>query len=64
MGSGIAQVAVSAGHTVYLFDARAGAATSAQKDIGAQLTKLASKGKITAEAADSAINRMAWWIFW
>jgi 3-hydroxybutyryl-CoA dehydrogenase len=58
MGSGIAQVAVSAGHTVYVFDARAGAAATARKDIGVQLTMLAGKGKITAEAADNAVNRI------
>ena len=58
MGAGIAQVAAQAGHTVYLVDTRAGAAQSAIAQIGQQLHALAQKGKISAEAANAAHDRL------
>jgi 3-hydroxybutyryl-CoA dehydrogenase len=55
MGSGIAQIAAQAGHTVRLFDTRMGAADKASKAIGETLRTLAAKGKVDArEAAASA----------
>ena len=39
MGSGIAQIAAQSGHTTYLYDAKAGAAS--QRKIGSDLSKTA-----------------------
>jgi len=50
MGRGIAQIAAQAGIRVLLYDALPGAARNAHAGIIATLTKLADKGKITAEA--------------
>jgi 3-hydroxybutyryl-CoA dehydrogenase len=58
MGAGIAQVAASAGHTVWLLDTRAGAAASAIDGIHAQFEKMAAKGKMTLEAAQAAGARL------
>jgi 3-hydroxybutyryl-CoA dehydrogenase len=58
MGSGIAQVAAQAGHSVRVFDARMGAAQAAQRSIGATLESLAAKGKISIDAAKSASARV------
>ena len=55
MGSGIAQVAASAGHPVFLCDAFEGAAERAQTRIAADLAKRAAQGRITAEAATCAM---------
>lgn len=46
MGAGIAQVAATAGHTVYLFDTRHDAAAQALESMGKALQKLEEKGKI------------------
>lgn len=58
MGSGIAQVAAVAGHTVYLYDTRAEAADKGRAGIAAALDKLAAKGRISAEAAQAAAGRV------
>lgn len=58
MGSGIAQVAAMAGHTVYLHDARADAADKGRAGIVAALDKLAARGRMTAEAAQAAAARV------
>lgn len=58
MGAGIAQVAAVAGHPVRLLDNRPGAAQQAIEGIRAQLGKLADKGKMTAEAARAAGERL------
>jgi len=58
MGAGIAQVATVAGHPVRLLDNRPGAAQQAIEGIRAQLGKLADKGKMTAEAARAAGERL------
>jgi 3-hydroxybutyryl-CoA dehydrogenase len=58
MGAGIAQVAAVAGHTVHVFDARQGTAAQAIAGIRAQLVKLATKGKISTEAANAAAARL------
>jgi len=58
MGAGIAQVAAVAGHPVLLLDNRPGAAQTAIEGLRAQLGKLADKGKMTAEAAQAAGQRL------
>ncbi|MBY0454198.1 MAG: 3-hydroxyacyl-CoA dehydrogenase PaaC [Burkholderiaceae bacterium] len=58
MGAGIAQVAAVAGHSVLLLDNRPGAAQQAIDGIRAQLGKLADKGKLTAESARAAGERL------
>jgi 3-hydroxybutyryl-CoA dehydrogenase len=58
MGSGIAQVAASAGHPVRLFDTRLGAAERARAAIGEVLMAQAAKGRIDAAAAEAAIGRI------
>ncbi len=58
MGAGIAQVAAAAGHPVKLLDARSDAAARAVAGIRAQFAKLAEKGKMSAEAAQAAGERL------
>ena len=58
MGAGIAQVAAVAGHPVRLLDNRPGAAQQAIDGIRVQLGKMADKGKLTAEAARAAGERL------
>lgn len=58
MGSGIAQVAASAGHQVLLFDTRTDAADKAIADIGKTYAKLVEKGRMDATAADEAHARV------
>ena len=50
MGAGIAQVAAQAGHSVLLFDARAGAAEAGRAGILAGLDRQVDKGRMTPEA--------------
>lgn len=59
MGSGIAQVAAAAGHPVRLLDAREGAAAKAIENIRMQFNKLVDKGRMTAEAAQAAGERLS-----
>ncbi|MBS1141721.1 MAG: 3-hydroxyacyl-CoA dehydrogenase [Proteobacteria bacterium] len=59
MGAGIAQVAAAAGHPVKLLDARPDAAVRAVAGIRAQFAKLAEKGKLSAEAAQAAGERLS-----
>lgn len=58
MGAGIAQVAAAAGHTVKLLDNRPEAAARAVAGISAQFAKMAEKGRMTAEAAAAAGERL------
>ncbi|TXG99880.1 MAG: 3-hydroxyacyl-CoA dehydrogenase [Nevskiaceae bacterium] len=58
MGIGIAQVAAEAGHRVFLFDLRQGAAPQAREALAAQLDQLVAKGKRTRDAADSTLARL------
>jgi len=58
MGSGIAQVAASAGHQVLLFDTRADAADKAIAGIKATYAKLVEKGRMDAAAASEAGARL------
>ena len=58
MGAGIAQVAAAAGYVVKLLDNRPDAAAKAVAGIRAQFGKLADKGRMTAEAAAAAAERL------
>jgi len=58
MGAGIAQVAAMAGHRVLLLDNRPQAAQAAIVGLRGQLDKLAAKGKMTTEAAQTAGQRL------
>ncbi len=55
MGSGIAQVAATAGHNVVLFDTNSVAVEKAKNSLTATLQKLQEKGKIAS--ADEVLNR-------
>jgi 3-hydroxybutyryl-CoA dehydrogenase len=58
MGSGIAQVAASAGHRVLLFDTRIDAAAKAIGAIGKVYDRLLEKGRMTAADAAAAKGRL------
>lgn len=58
MGAGIAQTAAAAGHTVFLFDARGGAAQEACARTASQLKQIAVKGRMTAAEADAISARI------
>ena len=58
MGAGIAQVACAGGHRVLLFDSRDGAAARAIDGIAANFQKLVAKGRMTADEAASARQRL------
>ena len=58
MGCGIAQIAEQAGHPVRLFDTRLGAAEKARASIAQTLQGLAAKGKLDADAAKAAAERI------
>ncbi len=58
MGAGIAQVAAQAGHPVWLFDARDGAAEDAHRKLVQTLDGLAAKGKLDPHAAQAAGERI------
>ena len=58
MGAGIAQVAAQAGHPVFLFDMREGAARAARGQLGETLARLVAKGKLDANAADATLMRI------
>src|SRR5689334_9533230 len=51
MGSGIAHVAATAGHSVLLFDSYPGAVEKASAERGKLLSRLVEKGKLTNEEA-------------
>ncbi|MCD6010031.1 MULTISPECIES: 3-hydroxybutyryl-CoA dehydrogenase [Halomonadaceae] len=59
MGQGIAQVALTAGREVRLYDVAEAPLARAQAEIEKGLTKLVDKGKLTAEAGDAALARLA-----
>lgn len=58
MGAGIAQVAAQAGHPVFLFDLREGAAAEARAKLAATLDGLAAKGKLSLEVAQATLTRI------
>jgi 3-hydroxybutyryl-CoA dehydrogenase len=58
MGTGIAQVAAAAGHSVVLGDAGAGATMRAQANIGKVLDRAVQKERLTRDAADLILSRI------
>ena len=58
MGSGIAQVAASAGHKTILLDANRAALEKAENAMKATLAKLIEKGKMKQEDAESIQSRI------
>ena len=58
MGAGIAQVAAQAGHPVWLYDAREGAAAQAIAQLNDTLRGLAAKGKLSSESVQATISRL------
>jgi 3-hydroxybutyryl-CoA dehydrogenase len=59
MGRGIAQVAAAAGYDVILVDASRALADKGKDQIAAGLAKLVDKGKMTADAKDALLARVA-----
>ena len=58
MGAGIAQVAAQAGHAVYLFDLREGAAAAAKNKLSTTLDGLVAKGRLDADAVKATLARI------
>lgn len=59
MGSGIAQVAATAGHRVLLYDSRPGAASRAVDSISKSLDRQVAKNKLTSADARAITNRLS-----
>jgi 3-hydroxybutyryl-CoA dehydrogenase len=59
MGSGIAQVAAHAGHSVVLHDTSSGALERALGDIASSQQRFVAKGKMTPDDADAARARIS-----
>ncbi|HXC06812.1 MAG TPA: 3-hydroxyacyl-CoA dehydrogenase NAD-binding domain-containing protein [Bacteroidia bacterium] len=58
MGSGIAQVAATAKHRVFVYDSNGGALANASKGLKASLDKLVEKQKLSREEADGILSRI------
>ena len=58
MGSGIAQVLATAGNQVLLYDSNPIVAEKAGKNLESQFQKLAEKGKLTYEEAETYFDNM------
>src|SRR3989338_7622583 len=58
MGSGIAQVAATAGHSVVLYDNNSQQLDKAKSSLTATLNKLAEKGKMSADDAKNILARI------
>ena len=58
MGSGIAQVAATAGHRVVLADAHAGAVAKARDAVTSALSRLVEKGRLTATRRDEILGHI------
>ncbi len=59
MGSGIAQVASTAGHKVLIFDSNKDALAKAKTNLASGLSKLVEKQKITEEKKNSVISNIS-----
>lgn len=57
MGTGIAQVAATAGHEVYLYDANSDALQRATNHLHSTLKRLTEKGKVTENEANTIFHR-------
>lgn len=60
MGSGIAQVAATAGHEVLIFDSNPKSIEKARDTLQSVLNKLATKGKIDDATAKAIFERLRW----
>ena len=58
MGSGIAQVAATAGHKVILFDSNSFALEKAESSISSGLSKLVEKGKVNLDESKNIFSRI------
>jgi 3-hydroxybutyryl-CoA dehydrogenase len=58
MGSGIAQVAATAGHTVIIYDNNSAQLEKAKSNLQSTLNKLVEKGKFSKETADQIVSRI------
>jgi 3-hydroxybutyryl-CoA dehydrogenase len=58
MGAGIAQVAASAGHPVYIYDTNSDQLAKAEQNLQATLQKLVEKNKLTETEADTTKQRI------
>ena len=58
MGAGIAQVAAQAGHEVFLYDVREGAAAAARARLATTLGTLVAKGKLAAGEDAATLGRI------
>ena len=60
MGSGIAQVAASAGHSVVLFDTNADALSLSKSKLANVMDRMVEKGRLTSEEAQEIQNRISY----
>ena len=60
MGSGIAQVAASAGHSVVLFDTNTDAVSLSKSKLANVMDRLVEKGRLTSEEAQEIQNRISY----
>ena len=58
MGSGIAQIAATAGHSILIYDNNGSALTKASENLKSGLQKLVEKQKITKEKSDAIIGNI------
>lgn len=58
MGTGVAQVAATAGHKTLIYDTRPGAAKKSVEDIRAGLERRLSRGKITEQELEKLLSRL------
>ena len=60
MGSGIAQVAATAGLNVFVFDTMADVLDKAKKNLSATFEKLVEKNKLTSDESEKIQTRIVW----
>ena len=60
MGSGIAQVAATAGHSVVLFDTKAEALSLSKSKLASIMDRLVEKGRLTSEEAQEIQKRISY----
>ena len=60
MGSGIAQVAATAGHSVVLFDTKAEALSLSKSKLASVMDRLVEKGRLTSEEAQEIQKRISY----
>jgi 3-hydroxybutyryl-CoA dehydrogenase len=59
MGTGIAQLASSYGHQVFVFDTHKSALDRSKKNLSALMTRLVAKGKLESQDADALLKRIS-----